>query len=547
MLAACTIALQGSDRIIMAAPSAQKLESLRRRITESLRVQRETDSIEYIDVGHALNDATSRQNHAIFARRGCGKTLLLRTSAAMLSDDTAAVYLNCENFKRHSFPNVLIEILRSLFTELSGHLIGWFGRKHKSKQLVDEILLRLNRLQAEQDVVYENIKALEAVSQTDQFSLEGALKGGPASVGAKAGLNNTKREEIERTYKLYREKIEKLDIWLPELKRNVEAFLQASKRVKVLIIQIDDLYHLKRTDQAFVVDYIHRLCKDLPLYFKLATLRHASTLYVDRQGQPIGAQERHDYQSINIDYTFGDFQKTSTQNWKILLKFAADVKMSESELNSLFKGEGWARLVMAGGGVPRDVLSLFLDILSQTDVRAGGRIGKDEIRLLSKANFERRIEELKQDSQEDEQVDLLRGIYLIREFCFAKKTNIFLVRERDLQQNDQWRALFYRLLDYRIIHQCASTLTHKSTTVGNYSAFAIDIGCYAHLRKHTGRFSEIDVSDPEAKDKMRSAPILEQAELNTVYESLPDNIEEALTAPDESVGDDADLEHSDDE
>ena len=39
------------------------------------------------------------------------------------------------------------------------------------------------------------------------------------------------------------------------------------------------------------MDYIHRLCKDLPLHFKLATLRHASTLYADRLGQPLGAQD----------------------------------------------------------------------------------------------------------------------------------------------------------------------------------------------------------------------------------------------------------------
>lgn len=199
----------------MSTPNPQKLENLRRRITESLRVQRETDTIDYIDVGNALADATSRQNHAIFARRGCGKTLLLRTSAARLSDDTAAIYLNCENFKRHSFPNVLIEILRSLFTELSNHLVGWFGRKHKSKALIDDILMRLSTLQAEQDSVIESIKALEAASQTDQFSLEGALKGGPASLGAKAISGETRREEVERTYKLYQDKIEKLDLWLP--------------------------------------------------------------------------------------------------------------------------------------------------------------------------------------------------------------------------------------------------------------------------------------------------------------------------------------------
>src|ERR1019366_8674353 len=56
--------------------------------------------------------------------------------------------------------------------------------------------------------------------------------------------------------------------------------------------------------------------------------------------------------------------------------------------------------VLAGGGVPRDCLSLFLEVLEAVQPPAGdGRIGKDEVRILSRANFERRIEELKQDSE----------------------------------------------------------------------------------------------------------------------------------------------------
>lgn len=183
-----------------------------------------------------------------------------------------------------------------------------------------------------------------------------------------------------------------------------------------------------------MVDYIHRLCKDLPLYFKIATLRHASTLFVDREGQPIGAQERHDYQPINIDYTFSDFKKTASQNWEILSQFAKRAGLKKDELESIFKGTGFSRLVMAGGGVPRDVLSLFLEALSDADVLKGGKIGKDEVRILSRANFERKIEELKQDSKGEEQDDLLKGIYIIREFCLEKKTNLFVVKERMLQQ-----------------------------------------------------------------------------------------------------------------
>lgn len=513
----------------MSIPTSEKISELRTKIQESLRVQLGTEGIGYIDASNNLDDAAAKQNHVIFARRGCGKTLLLHSSSKKVKENVGTVYLNCEDFKQHSFPNVLIEILRSIFVEIEKNIGGWFGKKSKSKQLINNILSKLNSIQTEQDEVNEQIRQLDSSASTGSADLSAAL--GSDIINIKSGIKTSSRrkEEIEKTYTLYRRKLEKLENWIPELKRNIREFLELSSKKKSIFVQVDDLYHLRRADQAFVVDYIHRLCKDVPMFFKIATLRHASVLYIDRQGQPIGAQERHDYQSINIDYTFSDFKKTESQNLEILKSFAESVGMTKQQLDSLFKGQGFSRLVMAGGGVPRDVLSLFLEILSDTDLNSGQRIGKDEIRLLSKANFEKRIGELKHDSQDDEQVALLRGIYLIKTFCLEKETNIFLVKEQDLQENEIWKALIYRLLDYRIIHNCATTLTHKSTTDGSYNAYAIDIGSYAFMRKHKNRFKEIDLTDQNSKDQMRSMPILSPDIFQELSLNIPSDIESALT------------------
>jgi len=511
--------------------NAAKLSKLRQVITESLRVQRDGDPIEYINVGTARDDACARQNHAIFARRGCGKTLLLHDSASHLRPDSAAIYLNCEDFKQHSFPNVLIEILSALFREVKKNLPGWFGRRKKTREMVEGILEKLAALQKSADEQQEKVRRLNVDENESQLDFDAGAKSDALSLNFKTKDRQAQKVEVERSFDVHKKKLQELDRWLPELKEQVRDAIGASNKVKTIFIQIDDLYHLRRTDQAFVVDYIHRLCKDLPLYFKIATLRHASTLYADRDGQPIGAQERHDYQPINIDYTFGDFQKTRSQNLEIIYKFGTKAGVSKAEVDGLFKGEGFSRLVMAGGGVPRDVLSLFLEVLSDLDIVGGSRIGKDEVRILSKQNFERRIEELKQDSQGEEQDDLIKGIYIIRTFCLDKKTNLFLVEERMLQQNDEWRALFYRLLDYRIIHSCATALTHKSQD-GTYQAYAIDIGCYAHLRKLEGRFNEIDVASPGVKEKMRSAPILDADKLSSLFKAVPENAEAALLQDD---------------
>src|ERR1019366_7315781 len=94
----------------------KQLNALQAVITENLRVQRSgAESIGYIDIANALSKTNSKQNHVIFGRRGCGKSLLLQESRKTLGPKTKVIYLNCEDFKNHSFPNVLIEILDSVF------------------------------------------------------------------------------------------------------------------------------------------------------------------------------------------------------------------------------------------------------------------------------------------------------------------------------------------------------------------------------------------------------------------------------------------------
>jgi hypothetical protein len=436
----------------------EKVKKLRLVINENLRVQRGgADPVPYIDVSNVLSDVAARQNHAVFGRRGTGKSLLLHHSASRLPASIMPIYLNCEDFKKHSFPNVLIEILDALFSQLERHLIGWFGRKRRSRQLMVGIRKQLHELQAQADKQDKDVRQVRASETTDVQKTEIGVSHAGISLKAAEDLGAVWKQETEERYKVNEDKIRDLDTKLPNLKKEIREFFALSTTVEAVYLQIDDFYHLTRSDQPLVLDYIHRLCKDLPLYFKLATLRHASTLYADRKGQPIGAQERHDYQPINVDFTFSNFKKTVEQNKKTLVEFGRQAQIMEEEIEGLFKGQGFERLVLAGGGVPRDCLSLFLEVLESVQPPNGdGRIGKDDVRILSRANFERRIEELKQDSEGREQGVLIKGIYVLRQFCIERKTNVVLVSEALLQQNDAVRKLLYRLLDYRIVHSAGS-------------------------------------------------------------------------------------------
>lgn len=511
---------------------------LRTVINESIRIQEGIpESVPYIDVGNALSDAASRQNHVIFGRRGCGKSLLLRRSADSVADNVKCIYLNCEDFKRHSFPNVLIVILDALLVELQANLKSWFGlgKKGEARAILEDLRTKLGALKLEDDEMLREIKETENTSSKEGDKLEVSAFFGKLGAKYSDEAEKSRKMEVERRFTSNSKKIVKLDLLLPTLKNEIRRFFKLSTRVTHVFLQLDDFYHLQRPDQTFVIDYVHRLCKDVPLYFKVATLRHSTTLFSDRDKQPIGAQERHDFQPIDVDFRLSDFARIVDQNWKILFGFGNLAGIKSRDIQSLFKGRGFDRLVLAGGGVPRDVLSLFLGILESVQPPAGdGRIGKDDVRISSRTNLERRIEELKKDSDAAEQAALLRGIYVIRKFALSKGSNVLLVRESSLQTNDKLRDLLNRILDYRIIHEAGAAVTHKSEPGSSLHAFAVDIGCYAHMRVLAGRLKEIDLADSGAREQMRSAPILEEGVFADLWKKAPEDAEAALASDEEN-------------
>lgn len=506
-------------------------DKLRKIITESLRVQRHgPKQVGYVDSANDLADACAKQNHVIFGRRGCGKSLLLQESSKQIEKEHGGliVPINCEDYKNHSFPNVLVEILDVIFDKL-GMGIGlftFFGKKKKTKKIILNIKYQLKLLREKADERSENIKEKTETSQQDSVNV--GVVSEVANIGM--GVNDAIKKETERTYKRFDSKIDNLNHLLPQLKRDLDKFFRLAPKVKFVFIQLDDFYHLNKGVQPYVIDYIHRLCKDLPLYFKVATLRFASTLFIERSGQPVGVQERQDYQPINIDFTFQDFIKTENQIKNIFYKYGELAGENAQYIDNLFKGDGFRRLVLAGGGVPRDCLSLFKtasDSISNDD----GRIGKDEVRVLSLSNLDRRIQELNSDSQQEEQEALLKGIYTIRKFCIDRKNNIFLIPERLMQEHEDIKKLIYRLLDYRIIHSVGTAFTHKSQP-GTYNAFMIDIGCYANLRKLDGKMNEIDLSSHEAKEKIRSVPIFSESDFKTIWDAAPKDVTKEILAKD---------------
>lgn len=223
------------------------VQELRTIVQEGIRVQRGgADPVDYIDAANAVRDAVARQNHVIFGRRGCGKTLLLHEAAKRVQDSVRVVYVNCEDYKQHSFPNVLIEILDRLFGELEKHLPGWFGKKKRSRDLISEIRSELSKLQERADEVDTKVK--ETASTEDSSKGAFGISAGGLTLGAEAVA--AQKAAIEEEYQRHDSKIHKLNLLLPRLKEQIKEFFELSGEVKTVFLALDDFYHLPRTMQC---------------------------------------------------------------------------------------------------------------------------------------------------------------------------------------------------------------------------------------------------------------------------------------------------------
>ena len=71
---------------------------------------------------------------------------------------------------------------------------------------------------------------------------------------------------------------------------------------------LDDLYHIRKSDQPRVIDYFHRLGKSANLWIKIGTIRHRSSWYVNGD-PPIGMKIGDDGDEIDLDLTLEKYQQ----------------------------------------------------------------------------------------------------------------------------------------------------------------------------------------------------------------------------------------------
>src|SRR5580704_1230379 len=94
------------------------VRQLTKLVEESTRATGESVKYFIEPTPGVLDKAKNKRHHIIFGRRGSGKSSLLHKVAADLTvSRTPIAYVDLEQFKGHSYPDVLVSVLVSTFSE----------------------------------------------------------------------------------------------------------------------------------------------------------------------------------------------------------------------------------------------------------------------------------------------------------------------------------------------------------------------------------------------------------------------------------------------
>lgn len=457
-----------------------------------------------------LRRASNKRHLLVFGRRGSGKSSLLRKAFANLSlNRQPTAYIDLETFKGHSYPDVLISVMIEAFKEFSKWLDttavnsssnSWwkklFGDKPARKPInrgeakalaarFREEISDLERtlLQA------EKIDRREMTADESEFSTQANVSGqiGTGSNSLKSSVGGLERsndrKQIEDTYIYEKEAY---------LHRNIQRYRQLIVEVTKIsesdaFLFLDDLYHIRRADQAKVIDYFHRIAKNNHLWLKIGTIRHRTTWYTHNPS--IGVKLGDDADDVDLDISLEQYGLAKD----FLVHILQDFFRSDLQLNAVLTEDGKDRLVLASGGVARDFLGIFrrsVDVAKQRILLAGAgvqhrgpRVGAEDVNQAAGSYDVTKQEELQFDlgSEGDERSDLIKEYENIRIFCTQiAKANILSV---DKDNPKEKLELIEEIVDLRLLHKIQSNVSISKRQGRKFAAYMLDLSQYTGERK----------------------------------------------------------------
>ncbi|TKJ38433.1 hypothetical protein CEE37_13020 [candidate division LCP-89 bacterium B3_LCP] len=470
-------------------------------IEENLRAS-QIAGLSFVDARHFRTRLLSGQNHVVFGRRGAGKTSLVQ--AIKNTNKHIYVYLNLEDYKDITFPNIVIHVLVELFNSLKEQIrmsIRFWRFRPKVIRVTYRIYQTVKGLK---QYIHEPDQETIDVKTTKNENLLLSVSAQRSSMAAGAKGQIGKSKEIIR--KLPKNKIDYLRLKLTGYKSLLINIKEIFNDAHIYLV-LDDFYFVDKNSQPELVDYFHRITKGTDLFLKLATIKYRTKLYRRPEDKIIGVEIGHDIFEIDMDYTLDNSEELQAFMHQ-LLSNAIEKSCAHVDIDKMFSGDGFPQLCLASGGVPRDFLWLFVK-LANNIVSSDGLIGKTQVNESAIANLGNKLESMKRDSG-DEDVILEDYLKRIKRYVYdEKRTNTFLIAKDDLESDDQGRQAIRELVDLRILHLVDHNTSKAPSDGRRYEAYMLDISLYDNARPRKFNQVEPGQTDEKArKDLLRASPLI---------------------------------------
>lgn len=343
-----------------------------------------------------------------------------------------------------------------------------------------------------------------ARDQSAGGSLSVGISETPVQAGANVAKTSTQAEKQEIEERFKRSKADGLH-------RHIIDYQDLFRELKELsagdaYLFLDDLYHIRRADQAKVLDYFHRVAKDHGLWLKVGTIRHRTRWYVHGD-PPLGMKLGDDCDEIDLDLTLEKYSLAKEFLVKILANFTEAANVTPV-LSFLTPG-ALDRLVLASGGVARDFLSIFRRSVAVARERGGGhrgeKVGAEDVNVAAGEYDSSKREEFKRDTLEDDEVTLEAEFQKLNEFCLNRNnTNCFLLNK---EARGEEASLIHELVDLKLIHLVRSRVTVSGSPGNIFEAYMLDLSQYAGARMRR-KLNWIEFWKQTGKESLRRVSLI---------------------------------------
>ncbi|SDF57395.1 hypothetical protein SAMN04487781_1922 [Cellulosimicrobium cellulans] len=446
--------------------------------------------------GEVVDRLASRFHHALYGRRGTGKSSLLRHIESNLrSEGRLVAWADQETFKGLSYPDVLVSALAEIFQQFASQLAEvhpeikrkWYQIRKPAltteQALVRELrqavasLLDLKRAPSESEVEWTesySSELMEAVENGTNFG--GSTKGASAEHLRKRGRSSRTAEGAAIAHRYTASKAEHLERALSTYRVLMNAVGKIAPDSYVIL---DDFYHLREADQPNIAGYFHRAVKDTGVWLKFGSIALWTRLYAGGS-PPTGLQAPHDVRELSLDRGLQQFPGSKRFLEKILAALADECNV---KIPRLFSDGALDRLVLASGGVPRDYIGLVSESIAAAKNRGPSaksgseRVIAEDVNQAAGRTVETKFNDMREDAG-GESNELQKLVIDLTNHCRNSNSACFLVSASDVELV----AKVNRLQNMRFVHAIASNETLPNQQSERYHVYVLDVSQLAAQR-----------------------------------------------------------------